>query len=181
MIDIKKNRFVIFYVFNIILLIIIILVALPVSEYLNKTYFKDTEYVKDQSIINPDAKSTEILDRKIKIKFVADIEKNLKIEFGPTEDFINLKIGESKTISYSGTNISNKKLVSTAIFEASPDKISPYIVKTECFCFTEQTIEPGETKIFTMNFFIDPSMNLDENLVDLEELVFTYQFSEYKS
>ena len=66
-------------------------------------------------------------------------------------------------------------------FNVFPESISPYLVKIECFCFTEQILGPGESKIFTMLFFLDPSLDLDENLKDLKELVFTYEFSEYKS
>ena len=66
-------------------------------------------------------------------------------------------------------------------FNVSPEIILPYLIKTECFCFTEQTLLPGESKIFTMVFFLDPSMDSDINLDNLKELVFTYEFSEYKS
>ena len=72
-------------------------------------------------------------------------------------------------------------LTSTANFVASPDTIQPYLIKSECFCFIEQTLNSGESKIFTMVFFIDPSMDSDKNFNDLKELVFTYEFSEYKS
>ena len=85
------------------------------------------------------------------------------------------------TLSESQENLSDKSITSTANFTVAPESISPYLVKIECFCFTEQILDPGESKIFTMLFFLDPSLDLDENLKDLKELVFTYEFSEYKS
>ena len=97
------------------------------------------------------------------------------------QEVVNVKIGENKIIRYEGKNLSNKTLVSTANFNVSPEIILPYLIKTECFCFTEQTLLPGESKIFTMVFFLDPSMDSDINLDNLKELVFTYEFSEYKS
>ena len=90
-------------------------------------------------------------------------------------------IGENKVIRYEGKNLSNRIITSTADFFASPESIFPYLVKTECFCFTEQILKPGESKIFTMIFYLDPSLDSDSNLDDLKELVFTYEFSEYKS
>ena len=56
-----------------------------------------------------------------------------------------------------------------------------FLLKTECFCFTEQTLAPGESQTFTMVFFLDPSLDLDKDLDNIEDLIFTYQLSEYKS
>ena len=78
-------------------------------------------------------------------------------------------------------NLSDRTITSTADFTVSPESVYPYLIKTECFCFIEQTLEPGESKIFSMVFFLDPSLDSDSNLNNLKELVFTYKFSEYKS
>ena len=177
----KKNKFIIFYVFNIILLLVILLVAIPASKYLSKIDLIDNEFVSDQTIINPKAKSSAILSRKMQIKFVAKVDHFLEWDFKTLQDTVEIKLGESKIISYEGKNLSNRVITSTANFIASPDSIIPYLVKTECFCFVEQTLKPGESKIFTMVFFLDPSLDSDSNLDDLKELVFTYDFSEYKS
>ena len=176
----KQNKFIIFYVFNILLLIILLALAIPISKYLSKINLQDNEFVTNQVLINPKAKSEGIIDRKIKIKFIAEVDK-LNWSFQPIDKSIILNIGENKTVKYLGKNLSNKTITSTALFEASPDLIFPYLIKTECFCFIEQTLEPGESKIFTMVFFLDPSLDSDKKLKDLKELVFTYTFSEYKS
>ena len=57
-----------------------------------------------------------------------------------------------------------RTITSTANFVASPESILPYLVKIECFCFIEQTLEPGESKIFTMVFFLDPALDSDSKL-----------------
>ena len=105
----------------------------------------------------------------------------LQWDFSPLEDSINLKLGDSIVVKYEGKNLSYKTITSTANFIASPESVYPYLIKTECFCFQEQTLIPGESKIFTMVFFLDPSLDSDDNLSNLKELVFTYEFSEYKS
>ena len=117
----------------------------------------------------------------MEIKFVAKLDSLLEWEFKTLQDTININIGDSKVIHYEGKNLSNRTITSTANFYVSPESIFPYLVKTECFCFIEQTLKPGESKIFTMVFFLDPSLDIDRNLDDLKELVFTYEFSEYKS
>tara|TARA_Y100001970_G_C14076952_1_gene772542 strand:- start:565 stop:1107 length:543 start_codon:yes stop_codon:yes gene_type:complete len=177
----KKNRFLIFLIFNACLLFIIFLLSIPVSKFLNKINIKDNQYVKDQVIINPEKKSVKILDRSIKINFIAKVDDSLNWEFRPLQESVVVKIGENNIIKYIGENLSKNTITSTANFVASPEIINPYLIKTECFCFIEQTLKSGESKIFTMVFFIDPTLDSDNNFDDLKELVFTYEFSEYKS
>ena len=177
----KKNKFVIFYVFNIILLLVVLVLAIPASKFLSKVNLDDNEFVSGQLIINPNAKSPKVLNRTMEIKFVAKVDSLLEWDFKTLQNTINVKIGENKVIRYEGKNLSNRIITSTADFFVSPESIFPYLIKTECFCFTEQSLKPGESKIFTMIFYLDPSLDSDKNLDDLKELGFTYEFSEYKS
>ena len=177
----KKNKFVIFYIFNIILLLTVLLLAIPASKFLSKINLDDNEFVEGQTIINPEAISPKIIDRTMTISFVAKVDSSLEWKFKPLQDTIDVKIGENKIIEYEGKNLSNRTITSTANFIAEPEAFQAYLVKTECFCFTEQTLKPGESKIFTMVFYIDPSLDSDWYFDDLKELVFTYEFSEYKS
>tara|TARA_Y100000741_G_scaffold351770_1_gene323176 strand:- start:160 stop:702 length:543 start_codon:yes stop_codon:yes gene_type:complete len=177
----KKNKFIVFYIFNIALLLTLLALAIPVSKFLSRINLNDNEMVVGQSIVQPNVESPGIIDRDIKINFIAKVDDLLEWEFKTLQQSVILKLGENQIIKYEGKNLSNKKITSTADFFASPDSIHPYIIKTECFCFKEQTLNPGESKIFTMVFFVDPSMDSVEKLKDLKELVFTYEFSEYKS
>ena len=177
----KKNKFVIFYIFNIILLLIVLLLAIPASKFLSKINLADNEFVTGQAVINPNAKSPKVIDRTMEIKLVAEVDSLLEWDFKVLQDTISVKVGENKIISYKGKNLSDRTITSTANFVVSPESIYPYLVKTECFCFTEQTLKPEESKIFTMVFYLDPSLDSDSNLDKLKELVFTYEFSEYKS
>ena len=177
----KKNKFVIFYIFNIILLLIVLLLAIPASKFLSKINLADNEFVKGQAVINPSAKSPKVIDRTMEIKLVAEVDSLLEWDFKVLLDTISVKIGENNIISYKGKNLSDRTITSTANFVVSPESIYPYLVKTECFCFTEQTLKPEESKIFTMVFYLDPSLDSDSDLDKLKELVFTYEFSEYKS
>ena len=177
----KKNKFLIFFIFNIFLLLIVLLLSIPATKFLSKINLDDNEFVTAQVVINPNAKSPKVIDRTMEIKLVAEVDSLLEWDFKTLQNTINIKIGENKVIHYEGKNLSNRIITSTADFFASPESIFPYLIKTECFCFTEQTLKPGESKIFTMIFYLDPSLDSDKNLDDLKELVFTYEFSEYKS
>ena len=177
----KKNKFLIFFIVNIFLLLIVLLLSIPATKFLSKINLDDNEFVEDQTIINPKAISPKIIDRKITINFIAKVDSSLEWKFKPLQDTIDVKIGENKIIEYEGKNLSNRTITSTANFIAEPEAFQAYLVKTECFCFTAQTLKPGESKIFAMVFYIDPSLDSDWYFDDLKELVFTYEFSEYKS
>ena len=177
----KKNRFLFFVILNTVLLIVILFLSIPISKLLKKIDLEDNEFIEGQVIINPKAVSPAILDREVNIKLLAKVDESLNWSFEPLQDNIVVKIGENTKVEYIGKNLTNEILTSTANFVASPDTIQPYLIKSECFCFIEQTLNSGESKIFTMVFFIDPSMDSDKNFNDLKELVFTYEFSEYKS
>ncbi len=183
--QLRKNKFIIFFLINILLLIFIFLVSLPLynslTKYFKKEYLSDNEFVKNSVIINPEAISPEIIDRTINIKFIAEVDSALNWDFKALQNTIEVKVGENNIIKFKGKNLSNKTITSTANFIASPDIIMPYLIKTECFCFTEQTLKPGESQIFTMVFFLDPILDSDKKLDDILDLVFTYRLSKYTS
>ena len=178
---IKKNKFVIFYIFNIVLLLIIVLLTIPFSRFLSKINLEDNDFVTGQVVINPEPISGKIIDRFVNINFIAEVDSSLDWDFKTLEKKITIKVGESKIINYEGKNISNREITSTADFIVSPESILPYVIKTECFCFKEQTLRPGESKKFTMVFYLDTSLDSDKNFDNLEDLIFTYHFSEIKS
>ena len=115
------------------------------------------------------------------ISFNIEIDSALKCDFKPLVKIKKIKVGENNIIKYEGKNLSTKTITATADFIMDPIKITPYLIKTECFCFTKQTLAPGESQIFAMVFFLDPSLDLDKELDKINDLVFTYQLSEYKS
>ena len=164
----KKNRFIIFYVFNIILLFVVLFLAVPASKLLKKINLDDNEFVTGQQIINPKKGVPEVIDRVMNIRFVAEVDSNLKWEFIAIQDAVSINVGKTQVISFEGKNLSNRIVTSTADFIAYPENIFPYLIKTECFCFTQQTLKPMESKIFTLVFYLDPSLNSDSSLDNLK-------------
>ena len=104
----KKNKFVIFYVFNIFLLIVLLLLAIPLSKYLTKINFGDNEFVTNQKVINPNAKSSKIIDREMQINFLAKVDDKLQWDFKTLKQNITVKVGENNIIKYEGKNLSDK-------------------------------------------------------------------------
>ena len=102
----------------------------------------------------------------------------------PTKNKLNNVLGdlsrdENQVVKFEGKNLSHNTITGTADFFALPEEILPYLIKTECFCFTKQILKPGESQIFSMVFFLDPSLDQDSDLDNLKELTLTYKFSEF--
>jgi len=184
---ISKNKTIIFFLFNLVLVALLIMLSFPLykfffnnPDYNELTQLNDNKYVKDSKILNLNSNSIKIIDRKMKVKFIAEVEETLEWNFVPLQEIEEIKVGKSYIIKYEGKNLSNKTITATADFNALPEKILPYLIKTECFCFIEQTLEPGQSQIFSMVFFLDSALDEDSNLNDLKDLSFTYKFSKFQ-
>jgi len=177
----KNNKFVLIYISSILILVLILMSSIPFFNILKKFTSYDNDFVKNQVIINPDAKSPKVIDRVMNVQFIAEVDNSINWKFNSLQKNLKIKVGQNNIIKYEGKNLSNKTITVTADFFALPDIILPYLIKTECFCFKEQTLKPGESQIFTMVFFLDPSLDLDKELDDITDLVFTYSLTEYTS
>tara|TARA_A100001037_G_scaffold252110_1_gene235947 strand:+ start:1139 stop:1756 length:618 start_codon:yes stop_codon:yes gene_type:complete len=123
----------------------------------------------------PQAK--EILsDRSITIRFNSDIEPALDWRFKPAQRKVALQVGEMGLAFFQASNRHDATVTGTATFNVTPLKAAPYFVKTECFCFIEQTLAPGETMQMPVTFFIDPAIVEDQNLDDVSEITLSYTF-----
>ena len=117
-----------------------------------------------------------ILDRKITVRFDANVGKGMTWKFQPVQRKLELKIGESALIFYKASNPTKTKLTGTASFNVSPQAAGSYFSKIECFCFTEQTLEAGEQVDMPVTFFIDPEIVNDPAARNIQEITLSYTF-----
>ena len=125
--------------------------------------------------------SREILDRTITVRFDASVDSDLPWRFEPVQRTQTVQVGKSALSHYRAVNISERAVTGTAAFNVTPHKAGQYFSKIECFCFTEQTLAPGETADMPVTWFIDPAIAEDDNLDDVTEITlsYTFFFSEY--
>ena len=117
-----------------------------------------------------------ITDRKIKIRFIANVNRDMPWDFKPSQLTQEIQVGERKIATYSATNPTGQRITGTAVFNVTPFKAGEYFNKVECFCFTEQTLEPGEVAEMPVDYFIDPSFADDPYMDDVTEIVLSYTF-----
>ena len=110
------------------------------------------------------------------VRFDANVSKGLDWEFKSPDKPISLLPGIQKIVYYSAKNLSNKETVGTASFNVSPPKAGSIFMKIDCFCFINQKLLPGETVKMPVSFYIDPKIEDDENLKNLDKITLSYTF-----
>lgn len=119
--------------------------------------------------------SDRILDRDITVRFDANTS-GIPWEFAPAQRSVTLKIGESTQISYRAHNRSDRAVTGTATFNVSPSLAGAYFNKVQCFCFTETTLNPGESLDMPVVFYVDPDIVDQPELKELGTITLSYTF-----
>jgi cytochrome c oxidase assembly protein subunit 11 len=123
------------------------------------------------------APSTTLVDQKLTMRFDANVSRDLAgWKFRPQKRTIDVRYGENKIAIYLATNTTDKSLTGTASFNVTPEIAGVYFNKIECFCFTEQTLKPGESVEMPVSFYVDPEMLKDKDAAHLSQLTLSYTF-----
>ncbi|MET4697427.1 cytochrome c oxidase assembly protein subunit 11 [Constrictibacter sp. MBR-5] len=123
-----------------------------------------------------EATDGRVLDREMVIRFNADVNPALPWAFRPEQHEVRVKVGEQGLAFYRAENRSSRPIVGTAVYNVTPQKAGLYFSKIQCFCFTEQRLEPGESIDMPVTFFVDPAIAEDRNLDDVGTITLSYTF-----
>lgn len=116
-----------------------------------------------------------VIAREMKVRFDATVSNDLPWTITPAAAITD-NIGAVDTVNYVATNHSDKPVTGMAIFNVSPENAGIYFNKIECFCFTEQTLQPGETVDMPIVFFVDPELDQNRELNTIKEITLSYTF-----
>lgn len=122
------------------------------------------------------APASQVLDRAIAVRFDANVAPGLDWRFAPETPEVQLKLGETRTVLYRVRNAGAAPATGIASFNVQPALAGAYFVKVQCFCFTDQTLQPGETTEFPVVFYVDPGLAQDPNVKNLGSITLSYTF-----
>ena len=110
----------------------------------------------------------------VTIRFDAETAPDLGWEFHPLQDAVTVHPGEQRQIFYRAVNKTTQPVTAAATFNVTPAKSGIYFDKLQCFCFSEQHLEPGESADMGVVFFVDPDILTDPNTAELRTITLSY-------
>lgn len=117
-----------------------------------------------------------VLARTITVRFNADVDSKLPWRFEPAQGPIKVRVGEPSLAFFRAKSLSRTPITGQAVYNVTPDKAGIYFDKIACFCFNQQTLQPGQTVDMPVQFFIDPAIAKDRNLDDVTTVTLSYTF-----
>jgi cytochrome c oxidase assembly protein subunit 11 len=116
----------------------------------------------------------EIAKTMVTVRFDAETAPDLPWEFQPLTAAVQVHPGEQREVFYRATNRSGAAVTGTATFNVTPAKSGIYFDKLQCFCFSEQRLEAGETRDMGVTFFVDPDLVKDPGTRDVRTITLSY-------
>jgi cytochrome c oxidase assembly protein subunit 11 len=132
---------------------------------------------KAEASAAPTAADVKALAGKtVKVRFDGNVRGGLPWRFAPSQGPVEVKIGEQNLIYYRATSTHTAATTGSATFNVTPEAAGRYFAKIQCFCFNEQTLEPGQTVEMPVVFFVDPAILTDPDTRDISEITLSYSF-----
>ncbi|AZO78753.1 MULTISPECIES: cytochrome c oxidase assembly protein [unclassified Bosea (in: a-proteobacteria)] len=115
-------------------------------------------------------------ERIVSVAFDANVAPALGWRFEAEKTEIKAQVGVTQTVFYKITNTSSRPMTGIATYNVQPNQSGAYFVKIQCFCFTETTLQPGETLEAPVVFYIDPEIELNRELASLKSITLSYTY-----
>ncbi len=112
----------------------------------------------------------------ITVDFNADVNPKLPWHFAPEKHSVTMKLGDSQLAFFDAKNLSGAPVTGVALYNVTPDTVGPYFHKTQCFCFTSQTLKPGEAVQMPVTFWVDPAIAKDPETRDVKTITLSYTY-----
>lgn len=127
-------------------------------------------------ITEAQAATIQSTDKVMTIRFDANVERGMPWQFKPVQNTDRVSIGARDMAIFTAKNLSDKPTTGTATFNVSPELAGRYFSKVQCFCFTEQTLKPGEEVRMPVIYYVDPKILQDPEVKDIDSITLSYTF-----
>ena len=116
------------------------------------------------------------VDARMTVSFDANTSPRLPWSFRPEQRQMTVSIGEREIVNFAATNRAAVPVTGTATFNVTPEQAGKYFTKIQCFCFTQQTLKPGESVRMPVIFYVDPKILDDPDARQVEDITLSYTF-----
>jgi len=117
-----------------------------------------------------------VVGRFVNVRFDANVSPSLPWGFEPDQRVTHVAVGARQMAFFTAINNSDHPITGTAAFNVTPPQAGQYFVKIQCFCFTEQTLQPHERVRMPVVFYVDPGFAKDPDANDISEITLSYTF-----
>jgi cytochrome c oxidase assembly protein subunit 11 len=140
------------------------------------TGFAGTTQVADLAKADAAAAAGRVAGGTISVRFDGNVDPGMPWTFGPETPTMDVRLGQRKMAFFTAHNNADVPVTGQASFNVSPDQTGLYFNKIQCFCFTEQTLQPGETVRMPVLFYVDPAIAKDANAASVPQITLSYTF-----
>jgi len=116
----------------------------------------------------------------ISVRFDGQVERGMPWSFTPLQTTQTIQLGERSMALFTARNDSDKPVTGSATFNVVPEQTGAYFKKIQCFCFTQQTLQPHEAVRMPVIYFVDPKILKDPDTQDIQQITLSYTFHEVK-
>ena len=117
-----------------------------------------------------------VSQQTMEVRFDASVMKDMPWRFKPAQTSMTVRLGETSLAIFTVENLSGEALTGTATFNVTPVKAGAFVNKVQCFCFSEQRLEPGQKAELPVSFFIDPAIASDPDANEVRTITLSYTF-----
>ena len=122
------------------------------------------------------AAEIKLTDQTISVRFDGNVDRVLPWKFAPEQTTQEVRIGQRKMAYYRSENLSTQPITGIASFNVEPELAGKYFTKVQCFCFNEQTLQPGQVVDMPVIYYVDPAILTDPETKDIEQITLSYTF-----
>jgi cytochrome c oxidase assembly protein subunit 11 len=123
-----------------------------------------------------EAAKVQVVNQDISIRFDANVDRTMPWRFHPERTTDTAQLGGRRMAIYVARNMSDRPVTGTATFNVEPEQAGKYFHKIQCFCFTEQTLQPGQEVRMPVIYYVDPKILQDPDARDIEQITLSYTF-----